>query len=249
MTFEPQYLKAKTMHARKGGIENKFIYPVDCVLIDPESAQKTKGFARNSFHIFSVNDRDFGPKDINENPIVWIRQQFEKARLSKFQIRLLTQPRLLGTLFNPVSFWLAYKDDVLVAFIAEVNNTFKQRHFYLCHHADFREISSDDKLSAKKVFYVSPFQKIEGNYVFQIHISDEKFAIYIDFQNGSEGVLATIYGARSPLKFSAIIGSAFRRPFGGMRVMALIFYQAMKLKFKGAKYRTRPNPPKIKVSS
>ena len=249
MTFQPQFLKAKTMHARRGGIDNRFTYAIDCVLIDPDCQENMSCLARNCFHIFSINDHDYGPIGSNENPIEWVKEQFAKVGLDTFELRLLTQPRMLGTLFNPVSFWLAYKNGALIAFLAEVNNTFKERHFYLCHHADFRAISGNDKISAKKVFYVSPFQEIAGTYAFTVSLLEDSFSIHIDFQNGEEGVLATMYGTRTPLTFRTTLGALLMRPFAGIRVFVLIFYQAIKLKIKGAKYRTRPKPPKTKVSS
>jgi uncharacterized protein len=53
------------------------------------------------------------------------------------QILLLAQPRVLGHVFNPVSFWLIHdRDGVLRVVIAEVSNTFGDRHSYLVHHDD-----------------------------------------------------------------------------------------------------------------
>ena len=66
--------------------------------------------------------------------------------------------------FNPVSFWLCRRDgdDTLIAVIAEVSNTFGDRHSYLVHHPDLRTIEASDRLTAQKIFHVSPFQPVEG---------------------------------------------------------------------------------------
>jgi DUF1365 family protein len=78
-------------------------------------------------------------------------------------LMLLAQPRTLGHVFNPVSFWLAHdKQRRLRAVISEVSNTFGDRHSYLCAHDDHRPITREDTLSAQKIFHVSPFQPIEG---------------------------------------------------------------------------------------
>ncbi|MBT3932082.1 MAG: DUF1365 family protein, partial [Rhodospirillaceae bacterium] len=67
----------------------------------------------------------------------------------KGKILLLAQPRIFGHVFNPVSFWLCHDDDdALCAVIAEVSNTFGDRHSYLCNHPDLRPITPTDRLLA-----------------------------------------------------------------------------------------------------
>ena len=82
---------------------------------------------------------------------------------SRGRLMLLAQPRFLGHVFNPVSFWLAHdEEENLVAVIAEVSNTFGDRHSYLCRKSDNSPIGASDRLQATKIFYVSPFQPVEG---------------------------------------------------------------------------------------
>ncbi len=59
------------------------------------------------------------------------------CRTDGCRILLLTQPRFLGYVFNPVSFWLVHRGEALVAVIAEVSNTYGDRHSYLCHRPGF----------------------------------------------------------------------------------------------------------------
>ncbi|MDE5028224.1 DUF1365 domain-containing protein, partial [Francisella tularensis subsp. holarctica] len=47
-------------------------------------------------------------------------------------IKLMTMPRVLWYVFNPFSFGLCYKNNKLIAVRAEVNNTFKETHSYIC---------------------------------------------------------------------------------------------------------------------
>lgn len=249
MTYAPEILRSGTMHARKGDVKNKFVYNMDLVLIDPEAPSNIGLFSRRGFNLFAVKEKDYGPKSVKQPATDWIKETFRDAGIKDFRLRLLTQPRVLGSLFNPVSFWFAYHGTQIVAFIAEVNNTFKQRHFYLCHHRNFAPIKPTDTFRAKKLFYVSPFQDVDGDYEFQIDLSPSKYAIRIDFKNNGQGVLATLYGDRAPLTNLAIINATLRRPLGGLRVLGLIFYQAIKLKVKGVDYRVRPKPPQKDLSS
>ena len=132
--------------------------------------------------------------------------------------------------------------------ISEVTNTFGDRHSYLCHHPELRPILPTDRLLATKIFHVSPFQPTEGTYEFRFDFRDQKVGIWIDLQMPHGGVMANLIGACKPLKNRTILGALLRRPLGSRRVLGLIHWQALKLWWKGAKYRTRPEPPKAEVS-
>ncbi len=164
-------------------------------------------------------------------------------------ILLLAQPRVLGHVFNPVSFWLCHdRDDILRVVIAEVSNTFGDRHSYLCHAEDFAPITRDLTLSARKVFHVSPFQPISGGYTFRFDIAAEHIGIWIDYRFEGGRLMATLSGPRRPLTSRGLLRAALRRPLGARRVLALIHWQAIRLWWKGATFRRRPVPPPSEVS-
>jgi DUF1365 family protein len=161
----------------------------------------------------------------------------------------MAQPRVLGHVFNPVSFWLAHDDEGLLrAVIAEVTNTYGDRHSYLCFREDRAPIERTDTLTASKIFHVSPFQPVEGGYTFRFDIRPDKIGIWIDYSAGNGGLLATLVGKRRPLTTGSMIRSAVRRPLGSRRVLGLIHWQALKLWWKGAEFRVRPNPPPDEVT-
>ncbi len=87
--------------------------------------------------------------------------------------------------FTPVSFWLLLRGDGVVAAIAEVNNTFGQRHSYLCLKPGFAPLTPGDTVRARKVFHVSPFQDVTGDYAFAFALSGERLAIRIAHENGA----------------------------------------------------------------
>jgi DUF1365 family protein len=148
-----------------------------------------------------------------------------------------------------VSFWLAH-DEVgnLVAVIAEVSNTFGDRHSYLCRKPDNSPIGASDRLQASKIFYVSPFQPVAGGYEFRFDIRPDKIGIWIDYTQASGGLIATLTGSRKTISNWSVLRSVLRRPFGSRRVLALIHWQAFKLWWKGSRYRTRTEPPLEDVS-
>ena len=89
------------------------------------------------------------------------------------EIWLHAFPRVFGYVFNPVSFWFAHRGDgTLRAIVAEVNNTFGERHCYLLSHDDGRPLAWGEELHARKVFHVSPFCAIEGHYRFRFMLRE-----------------------------------------------------------------------------
>lgn len=251
MTAGVDHISGQTFHGRKGAIENAFRYSVDYILLDAEAQVRgPRLFARNGSALTSLHDSDHGGPPKAGRGAPWVREVLEQHQITGVaQIELLAQPRMLGHVFNPVSFWLCRRDDgALITVIAEVSNTFGDRHSYLCHHPDLRPITPSDTLTAQKIFHVSPFQPIEGGYSFRFDINDARIGIWIDYSRGDGGLIATLTGKRKPLTNRAILRSAFLRPLGARRVLALIHWQALKLWVKGARYRTRPVPPEKEVS-
>ena len=243
-------IRGQTFHGRKGAIENRFHYGVDYVLLNPDDAQGPALFSHNRANLTSVQDRDHGGAPSAGAGAAWLRAVLAAHGLPGTErVELLTQPRVLGHVFNPVSFWLCHDGaGALRVVVAEVSNTFGDRHSYLCHRPDHGPITAEDHLAARKIFHVSPFQPIEGAYDFRFDIRPDRIGIWIDFSAGQGGVIATLTGPRSALTNAAILRACLRRPFGSRRVVALIFWQALKLRLKGAKYIPRPAPPKDEVS-
>lgn len=246
------FIKGHTYHGRKGDIANAFRYSVDYVLIDAEAdlSASPRLFGRNRAALCSVQDVDHGGAPGKGQGAAWVRDVLARNDLDcPGPILLLAQPRILGHVFNPVSFWLCHDaEGALTAVIAEVTNTYGDRHCYLCHHADLRAIQPSDHLTSRKLMHVSPFQPVEGGYTFRFDISAARIGIFIDYTSQAGGLIATLTGPRSAMSNAAILQSCLRRPFGSRRVLGLIHWQALKLWWKGAGFRARPEPPSREVS-
>lgn len=246
-----RHIAGETYHGRRGATKNAFRYSIDYVLLDAEAPVRApRLFGRNSAGLMSVHDSDHGGPPKRGRGAAWVRDVLSAHGIALTgRIDLLAQPRLLGHVFNPVSFWLCHDDaGILRCVIAEVTNTFGDRHSYLCAHDDLRQITKAETLSAQKIMHVSPFQPIEGGYVFRFDISPSDIHIIIDYARGNGGVIATLKGPVRPLTGRGILWAALRRPFGSRRVLALIHWQAVKLWWKGATFRSQPAPPSEEVS-
>lgn len=246
-----EHIAGKTFHGRRGALVNRFTYGVDYVALDPEAPVTAPAiFRHNHAGLVALHDVDHGGQPGQGRGAAWAREVLETHGLrADGPLTLLAQPRVMGHVFNPVAFWLCHGiDGSLRCVIAEVSNTYGDRHSYLCHHDDQRPITAEDELQAQKIFYVSPFQPIEGGYRFRFEVTPEKVNIRIDYGHAAGGLIATLVGARKPATTGGLIGAMLRRPFGSRRVLGLIHWQALKLWWRGARFNAHTPPPSEEVS-
>lgn len=243
------HIQAQTIHARRGSLRNDFRYGVDFVLTDFTDTLPWP-ISRNRFNLWSLWDRQHGGTRGSGRGVEWFREELRSRGfpIERAKLLLLTQPSFLWFHFNPVSFWIALIDDEPCAFVAEVNNTFGHRHCYFCAHDDYRPIKGTDSLTAEKLMHVSPFQKVQGSYSFRFLFSEHAIKIRINYENGDQGVLATLTGNRAPATGASLLWAALRRPAGALRVLALIHWQAAILFLKRAPFLKTPPPPTLAVS-
>lgn len=200
---------------------------------------------RNGWGLFALNDRDYGNRSTGMSE--WLQSAFASAgaAVPDGEVTLVTLPRVLGFGFNPVSFWMCHDHSgALVAVLAEVNNTFGERHCYLCRKPGGKPIASDEEIVAEKVFHVSPFLPTDGEYRFRFIEKPERLAIRVDLYRQDARVLsATIAGRLSTLTSRTMLMSFLRHPFPTLQVVLLIHYHAARLYMRGLKIFSKPEPP------
>jgi hypothetical protein len=246
-------LEAKVFHARMQPRANKFRYGAFYIVVsaDELSAPRRVGlFSIDRANLFSLRTRDYG--EGHTSPSAWIANVLAQWGLVETdgEVRLMTLPRLFGYAFNPVSFWLCHdKQGQLRTVLAEVSNTFGERHSYLCFHDDHRPIAPSDTLTSRKAFHVSPFMSMEGEYRFRFSAEEERIAVAIDLVNDGETILRTsVAGALEPMSSLRLLWAALRNPLQPLKVIGLIHYQAVKLFLKGFRHFRKPEPPSIAIT-
>lgn len=248
---EVLHLRSNVRHARRGKLGHSFSYGVDYLLFSPQNMCGLLLFSRNRLNLASYHDIDHGGVRGQGQGAAWAAQAFAQAGLPEHPdqvIALLTQPRFLGHWFTPISLWLALQGDDLLAVIAEVNNTFGHRHSYLCHRPGFAPIGPQDMMTAQKLMHVSPFQDVAGHYEFRFDLRTDHAAVHISQVDGDAGLDAMMAGPMARLGNAGLLGASLRRPAGSLRVLALIYWNALRLKLKGAAYRRPPPPPDQEIS-
>ena len=249
----PMWMRGHTCHARPGGPTHRFSHAVDYVWLDPDAPGAGPAFfCRNRFNLAAVHDTDYGFGPPEQRGARWARKAAARMGLSTAPtapLRLLSAPRLMGLGFNPVSFWLFLNDAGCAnAVIAEVNNTFGDRHAYFCHMPGFPALGPTDQPIVQKVFHVSPFQEIAGTYAFNFDFGDDRIAIRIEHRNGECRLVASLAGPLEPMRNTAIVRALLRQPLAPIRTLALIHWHALRLWHRGAPFRARPQPPQQEIS-
>lgn len=247
-------IAARVMHARFRPRRNAFRYRVPYLAL-PSAALSAPGrfglMSVDRRNLFSVRLSDYGHGALHG--LDWVRTVLAQQQLGEAdgEIVLVTMPRVLGFAFNPVSFWLCFdRAERLRAVISEVNNTFGERHFYVCRHEGHRPIAADDRIEAEKVFHVSPFMKVEGRYVFTFSYDAERLGVRIDLHDAEGLILTTsVAGPRQAATGGALARAFFGNPLLMLKVLGLIHYQALKLWLKGVAHFRKPPPPADAVTS
>jgi DUF1365 family protein len=247
-------------HSRLRPAQNTFSYGVFTLMLPlrtlGDAALPGRFCSRNRFNLMSFHDRDHG--DGTTPLLSWIDQLLKSENIADAdgEIWLQTFPRVLGYVFNPVSFWYCHRSNgELRAIVCEVNNTFGERHFYLLDTGG--AMSWGLSLSAKKVFHVSPFCAVEGRYRFRfmrttqtIDGTDiERIVARIDYDDNEGPLLLTsVSGKLLPLS-TATAGEAFlRHPLMTLGVIARIHWQALRLFIKRVPFFSKPLPPTSSLS-
>jgi uncharacterized protein len=197
-------------------------------------------------NLFSIRRRDHGARD-GSSLEVWARRLLVDNGLAVAdgEIVLYTLPRVFGHVFNPVSFWMCHdRAGGLRAVVCEVSNTFGEHHNYLVARPDGAPIGTGQRLTARKVFHVSPFFPVEGEYEFRFHQSGGRCLFRIDYMCGGALQLTTsLSGAARPLTDSGLARGFLRLPWLMLAVLGRIHLQALRLWWKGAVFHRKPLPP------
>jgi uncharacterized protein len=154
------------------------------------------------------------------------------------RVLMLGHARVLGYVFNPLTvFWCHHADGTLAAVIAEVHNTYGQRHAYLLH-PDAR-----GRAEAGKDFYVSPFLPVAGRYRLRLPEPAGTLRLSITLHLDGQTVLAaSVTGTRRSYTPWRLLGCALRYPWATAQVSALIRWQGIRLAARRLPIFPRPAP-------
>jgi cyclopropane-fatty-acyl-phospholipid synthase len=234
-------------HARLEPVEHTFRYPVYFLGLDldelPELPRRLGLFGYNRFRLLALHDRDYlmpGPGTIKEK--LW--RVLEEHGLARDVTRafLVTAGRFLNYVFNPVSFYYCYgAAGDLCCTVAEVNNTFGERHLYvLQQHLNGQ---APARFQARKSFHVSPFNDLSGDYDFSFSAPAPALDIRVNIQKEGRIVFRSqLAGQGVPLTRGNLLKTVGRYPLAAALTFPRILVQAGHLYFR-RRLPVHPKPP------
>ena len=226
-----------------------FSYKIFSLLIDlgeiENLGKKIKFFSYNKFNILSFYDIDHGPRD-GSSLVSWVKNVLSEAKIDfrSGTIKLLCYPRFFGYVFNPLSIFYCYDENLqLKAILYEVKNTFGEQHTYV-----FSASSNSNLILHRcdKKFYVSPFIEMKTFYNFRLLNPGKILNVFIK-QGDSEGTLLTAcqVGKKVEMTSKNLLSQFLKHPLMSFKVILAIHFEALRLWIKGVKLVKR----KIKIKN
>ena len=228
-------------HARTVPLRNVFTYRTYLWLVDLDHLPHPRRPGSRRLVRFQARDHLGDPgRGIREN-----LDHFLAARdvdLAGGRVTMLAQARVLGYVFNPLTvYWCHRADGPLACVVAEVHNTYRQRHAYL--------LRTDDhgRAQTAKQFYVSPFYPVDGGYRMSLPEPGppgSPLALSVTLTRpGGASFVASVRGTGRPATARALFGAAARHPWSTAAVSALIRWQGIRLYLRGLRVVPRPAHP------
>lgn len=241
-------------HARRGAVEHRFTYPVFTFAFDldelPALAARHRWFGVDRRRPVALWARDYlegasAPLAVRLRALLAARPGLAGTEVAR--LVTVTAPRILGHAFNPVSFHHAYRaDGALVAVVAEVNNTFGERHVYVLDDlvpAGDGSGALVTRTPVAKTFYVSPFYDVSGTYAFRFAPLGDRLDVGITLErDGRPALVARMAGRAWPLDGPSLLRVLARQPLDAFLTVPRIAAQAAHLAWR-RRLAVVPRPP------
>lgn len=227
-------------HVRRDPLRNDFSYRTVLWLVDIDRVPRLPAPLR-PFTEFRADDHGGDPGvSLRRNIEAYL--EGEGIELNGGRVTMLTAPRSLGHVFNPLTvYWCRDPDDSLACVIAEVQNTYGGRHRYLLRP------DPDGRAETEKVFYVSPFYPAEGHYRMALPEPDDRLHLSIRYEppgDDAEPFVAVVRGRGGPVSTASVLRRLMTQPCPTLLTAARIRMQGIKLFLRGLPVVPRACPAK-----
>ena len=151
-------------------------------------------------------------------------------------VTMLTHARVLGHVFNPLTvYWCRRADGTPLCVVAEVHNTYGERHCYLLRP------DAAGRAETAKELYVSPFFPVDGGYRMRLPEPGRRLDLTVQLERaGTRPFTATVRGTRRPATPASLLRVALRHPLSTAAVSAAIRLHGIRLYLRRTPVQPRP---------
>jgi len=159
-------------------------------------------------------------------------------------VRMLTQLRYFGYKFNPVSFYYCFdKEGILVeTIVVEIHNTpWGELFVYVMGEEQNEGSKREKKFCLSKAFHISPFMHMDISYTWEFtDPGDSVHVLMTSYEKGERIFDAELSMKRHEISGPALSSMLMKYPFMNIKIIGGIYWQALRLKLKGATFYTHP---------
>jgi uncharacterized protein len=216
----PTLYVADVTHSRRSPLVHHFRHRATYWLVDFDALSQPRGIP---WRFRRIRNQDH----------VDVRSFLKDRGISPARVMMLAGATSFGYAFDPISvFWCYDVADAQSAVVAEVHNTYGERHAYLL------EFDADGEAEIEKAMYVSPFNGMEGTYRIRVSPPKSTVSLFVSLEReGEEPFVATLRGTRRRLTTMSALLSVVRH--SSLRTRLLIQWEALRLWRRGLKVQSR----------
>lgn len=231
----PALVPAVVTHHRRGEVEHRLRHRVYQWLIDAD-APPAVGWWLRPFATFRPRDH-IGDPSAGIGANIRAFAATDGLDLTDHRILMLANARVLGHVFDPLSvFWAIAPDGSVTCVVAEVHNTYGERHAYLLRPDDSGRSTTD------KQFYVSPFYDVSGTYDLRFRLAPDDVTTQVVLRQCGEAVFtAAQSGHPEPYTPARLVRLVVTHPLMTWRVSALIRFHGIRLWLRRLPIVPRPH--------
>jgi len=237
-------------HRRRDPVRHAFAYRIFLMYVDldelPELFRGRWSWSADRRTLAWFRRRDYlGDPGVPLDVAVRDRVEARTGRRPRGPIRMLTQPRIFGFLFNPVTFYYCFapEGDRVESVVAEITNTpWNERHAYVLCRQDRSTRTGVSTFELDKEFHVSPFMGMDIRYEWTFSEPGDRLGVRMTNLDGRGSAFfdASLDLRRREIDARSLRGVLVRYPFQTVRVFGAIYLQALRLWRKGAPFFTHP---------
>jgi DUF1365 family protein len=169
----------------------------------------------------------------------------QTGRRPEGPVRVLTHLRYFGYVMNPVTFYYCFAPDGkrVETILAEITNTpWNERHTYALGPASENDTATGRCHRFGKAFHVSPFMDMDHSYEWRFSDPTDRLTVHMEnIHAGTKTFDATLDLEREEITAVSLAKALVRHPWMTARVATGIYWQATRLRLKGAPFHTHPS--------